>query len=111
MKKLITLLFSVGLATVVFAQSGDRHRNDSRGYDNSYQSSPYNDQYSYPDQYRNEDQYNRNERWNGREDHNQFNRRQRLARQRYEMMMMRRNLSIGSEKRYSKDKNNGGRCG
>jgi len=94
MKKIITFLFSVGLGTAVFAQSGDRHRNDSRSYDNSYQSSPYsnNDQYGYQDQYSNEDYYNRNEQWNGREDYNQFNRRQRLARQRYEMMMiMKRN--------------------
>jgi len=92
MKKLITLIFSVGLVTVAFAQSSDRYRNDSRSND-SYQSSPYsnNDQYSYNDQYRDEDQSYRNEQWNGREDHNQFNRRQRLARQRYEMMMMRRN--------------------
>jgi hypothetical protein len=104
MKKIITLLFSVGLATAVFAQTGDRHRNDSRSYDNSYQSSPYsnNDQYSYPDQYRNEDQYNMNERWNGWEDHNQFNRRQRMARQRYEyeMMMRRRQAALYHQRMY-----------
>jgi hypothetical protein len=94
MKKLITLLFSVGLVTAVFAQTGDRHRNDSRSNDNSYQSSPYsnNDQYNYPDQYSNEDRYNSNSQWNERGHHNQFERnRQRMARQRYEMMMMRRN--------------------
>jgi hypothetical protein len=88
MKKLITLLFSAGLVTAVFAQSGG-HRNDSRSYDNSYQSSPYsnNDQYTYQDQYSNEDRYNRNPGY-----HNRYeSKRQRLARQRYEMMMMRRN--------------------
>ena len=103
MKKIITLLFSVGLATAVFAQSGDRHRNDYRSNDNSYQSSPYsnNDQYSYPDQYRNEDQYNSNSQWNERGYYNQFERnRQRMARQRYEYeMMMRRRQALYQHQR------------
>ena len=94
MKKLITILFSVGLASAVFAQSGDRNRNDSRGGDNRYQSSPYSnsDQHGYPDQYSNEDQYNRNSQWDQRGYDDRFSRsRQRRERQRYEMMMMRRN--------------------
>jgi hypothetical protein len=94
MKKLFTLLFSAGLVTAAFAQSGDRQRNDSRSNENSYPSSPYsnNDQYGYQDQYPNENQYNRNSQWNERGYDNQFARsRQRMARQRYEMMMMRRN--------------------
>ena len=83
MKKLFTLLFAVALVTAASAQSG---RNDSRSYNNSYQSSPYsnNDQYAYSDQYRNDD---RNVRGYG----NPYERRrQQIARQRYEMMMMRR---------------------
>ena len=88
MKKIIALLFSVGLVTAAFAQPGERQRNDSRNNDNSYQPSPY----SNNDQYRNEDQYNSNSQWNERGSYNQFDRRrQRQARQRYEMMMMRRN--------------------
>ena len=93
MKKLITLLFAVGLVTLAFAQPGDRYRNDSRNYDNSYQSSPYsnNDQYGYQDQYSNEDYYNRNSQCNDGRYYNQYeSRRQRLARQRYVMMMMMR---------------------
>jgi hypothetical protein len=87
MKKLITLLFAAGVVTAVSAQSGDRNRNDSRSYDNSYQSSPYsnNDQYNYQDQYSNGDYYQ------NRGYHNQYeSKRQRLARLRYEMMMKRR---------------------
>jgi len=92
MKKLITLLFSVGLVTAVFAQSGDRQRNDSRSNDNRDPSSPYsnNNQSGYPDQYSNEDAYNRNSQWNEQGNDNQFDRsRERQARQRYEMMMRR----------------------
>src|SRR5260370_470709 len=94
MKKLITILFSVGLVSAVFAQTGDRSRNDSRSTENRYQSSPYsnNDQYGYPGQYSNDDQYSRNSQWNGRGYDDRFAReRQRRERQRYEMMMMRRN--------------------
>jgi len=97
MKKIITFLFSVGLVSAVFAQTGDRSRNDSRDSrgSNPPSSYPTNDQYGYPDQYSNDDQYNqynRNSQWDGRGHNSSFARnRQRLARQRYEMMMMRRN--------------------
>ena len=100
MKKLITLLFAAGLATAAFAQRDDHYRNDSRSYDNSYQSSPYsnNDQYSYQDQYRNEDQYNRNSQWG---DHNRFDRDRRIARERYEYeMMMRRRQALYHQRMY-----------
>jgi|SRR5436189_4403281 len=102
MKKLITLLFFAGLATVAFAQPG--YRNDSRNYDNGYQSSPYsnNDQYSYNDQYRNDDYNNRNSQWNDRA--YQFERdRRRLARERYEyeMMMRRRQAALYHQRMYN----------
>ena len=101
MKKLITLLFAAIVTTAAFAQSGDRYRNDSRSYDNGYQSSPYsnNDQYSYQDQYRNEDQYSRNSQWG---DHNRFEwDRRRMARERYEYeMMMRRRQALYHQKMY-----------
>ena len=90
MKKLITLLFAVGLVTAASAQSG--RRNDSRSNDNSYQSSPYsnNDQNGYSNQYSGRDQDSRNSQWNGRGDRNRFDRdRQRAERMRYEMMMRR----------------------
>ncbi|SRR6266496_3299407 len=92
MKKLITLLFAAGLATVAFAQPG--YRNDSRNYDNSYQSSPY----SNNDQYRNDDRYDRDRGY-----HNQYeSRRQRLARERYEyeMMMRRRQAALYHQRMY-----------
>jgi len=101
MKKLITLLFAAIVTTAAFAQSGDRYRNDSRSYDNGYQSSPYsnNDQYSYQDQYRNEDQYSRNSQWG---DHNRFEwDRRRMARERYEYeMMMRRRQALYHQRMY-----------
>jgi len=102
MKKILTLLFSVGLVTAAFAQRSDSYRNDSRDYDNSYQSSPYsnNDQYSYNDQYRNDDYYNRNSQWNDRS--YQFDRdRRRRARERYEYeMMMRRRQAMMQQRMY-----------
>jgi len=86
MKKIITLLFSAALVSAVFAQSGDRHRNDSRSYDNSYPTLPYsnNNPYSYEDQYPNDDRYGNPGYYNRFE-----SKRQRLARLRYEMMMRR----------------------
>ena len=80
MKKLITLLFSVGLVTAASAQSGNRYRNDSRN-NNSYQSSPYSNQYS----------DSRNSQWDGRGDHDRYDRDRRQAEQRRYEMMMRRN--------------------
>ena len=102
MKKLITLLFSVGLVTAIFAQSGDRHRNDSRSNDNREPSSPYyNDQPGYPGQYSNEDPYNRNSQWDERGYDDQFARsRERMARQRYEMMMRRSHERYYHQRRY-----------
>jgi hypothetical protein len=89
MKKILILLFSVGLTTAVFAQRGDRNGYDSRSYDNSYQSSPY----SYNDQYR----YDRNPGYN----HQYESRRQRLARERYEYeMMMRRRQALLHQRMY-----------
>jgi len=91
MKKILILLFSAGLATAAFAQPG--YRNDSRSYDNSYQSSPY----SNNDQYRNDDQYN------SPGYHHQYeSRRQRLARERYEyeMMMRRRQAALYNQRSY-----------
>ena len=103
MKKLITLLFAVGLVTAASAQSGDRHRNDSRGYNNSYQSSPnsYNDQNGYSNQYQDRDQYSRNSQWNGRGYHDRYDRDRRQAeRMRYEMMMRRNHSRYYSQGRY-----------
>jgi hypothetical protein len=93
MKKILILLFSAGLATAAFAQPG--YRNDSRSYDNSYQSSPY----AYNDQYRNGDRYD-NSQWG---DHNRFDRdRRRMARERYEyeMMMRRRQAELYHQRSY-----------
>lgn len=113
MKKLFTLLFAVGLVTVASAQSGDRHRNDSRSNTNSYQSSPYsnNDQKGYSNQYQNGDQNNRNSQWNDqyssssqwndRGDKNRFDRDRRQAeQQRYEMMMRRNQTQYRDDRRY-----------
>jgi hypothetical protein len=105
MKKLFTLLFSVGLVTAVFAQSGDRHRNDSRSNDNRDPSSPYsnnnNNQSGYPGQYSKEDSYDGNPQWNERGNDNQFARsRERQARQRYEMMMMRSRERYNHQRRH-----------
>jgi len=95
MKKFITLLFSAGLVTAAFAQSGDHQRNDTRNSDNRNPSSSYsnNNPSGYPDQYSEEDAYNGNSQWNERGNDNQFARsRDRKARQRYEMMMMRKKM-------------------
>jgi hypothetical protein len=105
MKKIITFLFSVGLVSAVFAQTGDRNRNDSRDSRGNTPPSSYptNDQYGYPNQYSNDDQYNRNSQWDGRGRNDRFAReRQRKERQRYEMMMMRRNQErYNRQRRYN----------
>ena len=101
MKKLVTLFFAAALVTAASAQSGDRYGNNSRSYDNSYQSSPYsnNDQYRYQDQYSNDDYHTRNSQWNDRDRY--YRDRQRLARQRYEYeMMMRRREAMYHQRRY-----------
>jgi len=98
MKKLITLLFAVGLVTAASAQSGDRYRNDSRN-NNSYQSSPYsnNNQSGYSNQYPD----SRNSQWDGRGDHDRYDRDRRQAEQRrYEMMMRRNRGRYNSQGRY-----------
>jgi hypothetical protein len=106
MKKILTLLFSVGLVTAAFSQRDNTYRNDDRNYDNSYQTSPYsnNDQYNYPDQYRNDDRYY-SEQWNGRGDRYRFERERRrraLERYEYEMMMRRRAQAMYyNQRRYS----------
>jgi len=80
MKKLITFLFAaVVLSAAASAQSG-YYRNDNRGYNNSYEVSPYSNQY----------QYDRNSQWNDRRDYSRYERRRWAERQRYEMMMRRR---------------------
>ena len=111
MKKLFTLLFAVALVTAASAQSGDRHRNDSRSTNNSYQSAPYsnNDQKGYSSQYQNADQYNRNSQWNDnknsqwndRGDQNRFDQdRKQAERERNEMMMRRNQPQYRDERRY-----------
>ncbi len=104
MKKLITLLFAAGLVTAASAQSGDRYRNDSRNYNNNYQSSPYSnyDQNGYSNQYQYNDQYNSHSQWNDGREYNRYERRRHLAEmQRYEMMM-RRNRAHYYDRRYSR---------
>ena len=95
MKKLFTLLFAVALVTAASAQSGDRHKNDSRSGNNSYQSSPYsnNNQNGYSNQYQDGDQYNRNSQWNDRD-------RRQAEQQRYEMTMRRNQSQYRDERRY-----------
>jgi hypothetical protein len=102
MKKLFTLLFAVGLVTAASAQSADRHRNDSRSNNNSYQSSPYsgNDR-GYSNQYSDRDQHNRNSQWNDRRDQNRYDRDRRQAeQQRYEMMRRRNQQQYHDQRRY-----------
>ena len=114
MKKLFTLLFAVALVTAASAQSGDRHRSDSRSSNNSYQSSPSSnyDQNGYSNQHSNGDQYNRNSQWNDqnsknsqwnndRTDHDRYDRDRRQAeQQRYEMMMRRNQSQYRDDRRY-----------
>ena len=103
MKKLFTLLFAVALVTAASAQSGDRHRNDSRSSNNSYESSPYsnNNQNGYSNQYQDGDQYNRNSQWNDRGDQSRYDRdRRQVEKQRYEMSMRRNQSQYRDERRY-----------
>ena len=101
MKKIITFLFSVGLVSAVFAQTGDRSR-DSRDRSSTPPSSyATNDQRGYPNQYSNDDQYNRNSQWNDRGRNDRFAReRQRKERLRYEMMMRRNEERNNRQRRY-----------
>ena len=110
MKKLFTLLFSAGLVTAAFAQTGGHYRNDSRSNNNSYQSWPQSNGYQngYPGQYSNTDPYNRNSQWNGRGYDDRYSRsrermeRERIARERYEYeMMMRRRQQWENQRRYN----------
>lgn len=108
MKKLFTLLFAVGLVTAASAQSGDRQRNDSRGDNNSYQSSPYsgNDR-GYSDHYSDRDQHNRNAQWNDRRDQNRYDRDRRLAEQQRYEMMRRRNQPQYRDERMNDNRSSG----
>ena len=84
MKKLITLLFAAAFVTAASAQSGS-YRNDSRSYNNGYQTSPYSNQYGY------DDQNYRNSQWDDRRGYSRYERQRRLAeRIRYERMMRQR---------------------
>ena len=87
MKKLLTLLFAAGIVTAASAQSGHRQGYDNRSSNSySYQTSPYSNQYSYGNQ------YNSPSQWNDRRSNDWIARKRRQAeRERYEMMMMRRN--------------------
>ena len=101
MKKLFTLLFAAVLVTAASAQQGDRHQNDSRGNNNSYQSSPYsnNDRNGNSNQYADRDRDSRNSQWNGREDHDRFDRdRKRAEQERYEMAMRRNQAQYHNER-------------
>ena len=104
MKKLITLLFSIGLVTAAMAQSGGRNRNDSRSNDSRYETNGYPN--GYPNQYSNSDPYARNSQWNQRGYNDQYARireRQRIERERreYEMMMMQREQALRNQRRYN----------
>src|ERR1043165_7917336 len=104
MKKILTLLFSVGLVTAAFSQRDNSYRNDSRNYDNSYQTSPYsnNDQYSYQDQYPNADRYYNDQQWNDHRNYSRLEReRRRRAQERYEYEMMMRRRAYYDQRRYS----------
>jgi hypothetical protein len=97
MKKLITILFSVGLVTAAFAQSGYRDRGNSQTtlYSNNYNQG-YSNQYS--------SGYG-NSQWNGRGYDNRFERaRERRERERYERMMRERQMRRYYERgRYGND--------
>lgn len=109
MKKLFTLLFAIGLVAAASAQTTDRHRTDSRSYDNSYQQqSPYssNDRGNssqYSDRDNRSSQWNddRNSQWNDRRDDNRYDRdRRRAEQQRYEMMKRRNQYQYRDDRRY-----------
>ena len=69
MKKIFTLVFSLGLLTSVFAQSGHRQQNKNSG--NTYQSSRYSPGGRY-DNSSNTYSYGGNSQWNKNDNRGQF---------------------------------------
>jgi hypothetical protein len=97
MKKLLTLLFAAGIVTAASAQSGHRQGYDNRS-SNSYQTSPYSNQYSYGNE------YNSHSQWNDRRDHDWIDRdRRQAARERYEMMMRRNRARYYDKRSYDRN--------
>jgi hypothetical protein len=94
MKKLITLLFAAAFVTAASAQSGYRHGTDSRGYNNSYQTSPSS---SYG-----QDSYGGYHSYDNRFDRQRAERIRRAERMRYEMMMRRNRARYYHQRSYDR---------
>ena len=70
MKKIFTLVFSLGLLTSVFAQSGNRRQNQNTG--DSHQPSQYSQDKSYDKNSSNTYSYSQNSQWNKNDSHDQY---------------------------------------
>ncbi len=71
MKKIFTLVFSLGLLTTAsFAQPG--HRGQSQNTDNMHQSSQYSHDKSYDKNSSNTYSYSQNSQWNKNDNHDQY---------------------------------------
>ncbi|HEY5406421.1 MAG TPA: hypothetical protein VIJ92_05010 [Ginsengibacter sp.] len=70
MKKIFTLVFSLGLLTSAFAQSGHRQQNQNTG--NTHQQSQYSHDNSQYNNGANTYSYSQNSQWNKNDSHDQY---------------------------------------